>query len=595
MKKILVFLLLFFSMKGFGQNAVFDSLQKNINHWQKVPASIERDTNLILSMGAVSDFLSNQVNPRAKNVLDSLKILINNQPNWIRGSAIYERGIGKYHDRRGEYSQAILHYLKANEKYEKIKYDIEGQSFSYILTGFVFNNNKKSKECMPYMEKAISLSKKLKNTSNLCFIYDFYGDYNYYSDYGIKDFNKALYFYKIVEKLLPRNKNPFHFADNPHGIANCYFRLGNNKLGQFYFDKTIRIAHSLHQKNVLFATYDNVGEIFLDQKNYKKAIEFMEKGLAYAKADKVPEFISRAERSMVEVYRTAGLYKSALEHFESYTNLEDSLDRNKFKSEFDKLNIQLQVEKQQTHIIELEKNQLTQTRNVLSLAGLLALSIIGYVFWNNQKLKKKNEEIQTALLQGQTTERKRMASELHDNISNKILGVKMRVEMLENDHFTEKEKTNYEATLGFIDEVYSDIRLVSHNLLPEELETKGLEIAIENLVKKINLIGKTHFENSINTLSRFSPRLEYEIYNVILELVNNILKHAEAKNALISIFQENNLLKIIVKDNGKGFDNQSINFDSLGLKNIHSRIEALRGKIDILNNNGTEVLIEVPV
>jgi two-component system, NarL family, sensor kinase len=150
--------------------------------------------------------------------------------------------------------------------------------------------------------------------------------------------------------------------------------------------------------------------------------------------------------------------------------------------------------------------------------------------------------------------------------------------------------------LGFIDEVYSDIRLVSHNLLPEELETKGLGLALENLVKKLNLIGKTHFENSITTLqARFPPRLEYEIYNVILESVNNILKHAEAKNALISIFQENNLLKVTVKDNGKGFDNQAINFDSLGLKSIHSRIEALRGKVDILNNNGTEILIEVPV
>jgi two-component system, NarL family, sensor kinase len=98
-------------------------------------------------------------------------------------------------------------------------------------------------------------------------------------------------------------------------------------------------------------------------------------------------------------------------------------------------------------------------------------------------------------------------------------------------------------------------------------------------------------------LQRFkqdSPHV-WNIYNVILELVNNILKHAEAKSAMISIFQENNLLKISVKDNGKGFDNQLINFDSLGLKSIHSRIEAIRGKVDILSNNGTEVLIEIPV
>lgn len=226
----------------------------------------------------------------------------------------------------------------------------------------------------------------------------------------------------------------------------------------------------------------------------------------------------------------------------------------------------------------------------------MSLGIIGYVFFVNRQLRRKNQEIQGASLEGQTVERKRMASELHDNISNKILGVKMRVELLENKNFSEKDRSNFSATLGFIDEVYSDIRLVSHNLLSDELETFGLLVSIENLVKKVNLIGKTQFDSNIRLQkNRFTPRMEYGIYSSILELVNNILKHAEAKNALISIIQESNFLKISVKDNGKGSDNQSINFDSLGLKSIHSRIEALKGKVEILNNNGTEVLIEVPV
>jgi signal transduction histidine kinase len=335
---------------------------------------------------------------------------------------------------------------------------------------------------------------------------------------------------------------------------------------------------------------------YIEKSDYKNALIEAKIGEEALRSMKMPTFDYLLNKIFYQAYKNLGKPEEALSYFEKVQAFDLEIQTKESLGQYLEWQLKYEDEKQKNKIQNLENQQLTQTKNILLLAGLLALSIIGYVFWNNRKLKNKNEEIQSALLQGQTMERKRMASELHDNISNKILSVKMRVEMLENEHFTEKEKSNYEATLGFIDEVYSDVRLVSHNLLPDELETKGLEIAIENLVKKINLIGKTHFENSIKTLqSRFSPRLEYEIYNVILELVNNILKHAEAKNALISINKENNLLKISVKDNGKGFDNQLINFDSLGLKSIYSRIEALRGKVDILNNNGTEVLIEVPV
>jgi signal transduction histidine kinase len=172
----------------------------------------------------------------------------------------------------------------------------------------------------------------------------------------------------------------------------------------------------------------------------------------------------------------------------------------------------------------------------------------------------------------------------------------MRVETFENQNFTPAERKNYDSTVSYIDEVYADVRLVSHNLLPEELEKNGLSVAVENLVKKLNLIGKTQFDSEVQTIqTRFAPRLEYEVYSVILELVNNVLKHAQAANAVISVVEEEKKLNVSVKDNGKGFDSEEISFDSLGLKNIRSRIESLKGSINIQSQNGTQVLINVPV
>lgn len=335
---------------------------------------------------------------------------------------------------------------------------------------------------------------------------------------------------------------------------------------------------------------------YLEKKDYQNAIIEARVGENALKSMKLPNFDHILNKVFYQAYKNLGMPNEALTYFEKVQAYEQEEQTKETMSQYLDLQLKYEDEKQKNQIKTLENQQLTQTRNFLLLAGLLSLGVIGYIFWNNQKLKKKNEEIQKALLQGQTMERKRMASELHDNISNKILGVKMRVELLENEHFTEKDRLNYNTTIGFIEEVYADIRLVSHNLLPEELEINGLGMAIENLVKKLNLIGKTHFYFQIETQKeRFPARLEYEIYSIILELVNNTLKHAEAENAMISILEEDNQLKISVKDNGKGFDSQAIGFDNLGLKNIRSRIESLRGKIKIESNDGTAILMSIPI
>ncbi|GGD81826.1 hypothetical protein GCM10011514_52370 [Emticicia aquatilis] len=339
-----------------------------------------------------------------------------------------------------------------------------------------------------------------------------------------------------------------------------------------------------------------LGNYFLEKKAYQNAVNEAKIAESALKSMKLSTFDYAVNKIFYEAYKNLDKPKEALEYFEKMRAYEEEEHHKEVMGQYLEWQLKYEDEKQKNQIQTLENQQLIQTKNFLLLAGILGLGVIAYVFWSNRKLKKKNQEIQEALLQGQTMERKRMASELHDNISNKILGVKMRVELLENENFTAKERTNFDATLGFIDEVYSDIRLVSHNLLPDELEKQGLKIAIENLIKKLNLIGKTHFEAQIQiNHARFSPRLEYEIYSIILELVNNILKHAEAKNAMISIIEEEKHLKVLVVDNGKGFDNQAINFESLGLKNIHSRIESLRGEIKIESNEGTAVQIEIPV
>jgi signal transduction histidine kinase len=142
---------------------------------------------------------------------------------------------------------------------------------------------------------------------------------------------------------------------------------------------------------------------------------------------------------------------------------------------------------------------------------------------------------------------------------------------------------------------YAEVRLISHNMLPAELEEKGLLSALEKLVKDVNITGKIHIElNSNLNYTNIDKKIELEIYSICLELVNNILKHSEATEAKIEIFKSNHSLKITVKDNGIGFSNNSSN--GIGMINIKNRVNSLNGIIETYSQKqtGSSILIEIP-
>ena len=207
-------------------------------------------------------------------------------------------------------------------------------------------------------------------------------------------------------------------------------------------------------------------------------------------------------------------------------------------------------------------------------------------------LLKKNAELQAALLKGQTIERQRVALDLHDNLGSTLSALWLSVDMIDKSKMNTEEKEIHQNLRENLEKAYNDVRLLSHNLLPEEFEKQGLTTILQGFVRKMNKNSTIKFELKIDDdFGRVDNKIEFELYSICLELVNNIMKHSKATEAKIALSRSEKQIKLIVSDNGIGtFKNES---DGKGMKNVKARVESLNGVWNLQNIDNKGVVNEI--
>lgn len=221
-----------------------------------------------------------------------------------------------------------------------------------------------------------------------------------------------------------------------------------------------------------------------------------------------------------------------------------------------------------------------------------------------QALNKEQKNTLTAFIKGEERERTRLAKELHDSLGQILSVIKMHasafVTIFQNNKVLHHYQENLLNLNSQIDEACVETRNISYNLLPLLVEEYGIYVAIEELVKKYNvanksIVIKTLFKNTTKSLSKEN---ELILYRVVQESISNIIKHANAKEAFLQFFEDENILFITIEDNGIGFDSNEKNFKKgMGLDNMKSRINYLKGYffMDSQINKGTQIFIEIPI
>ncbi|MEI8205018.1 MAG: HAMP domain-containing protein [Bacteroidota bacterium] len=219
------------------------------------------------------------------------------------------------------------------------------------------------------------------------------------------------------------------------------------------------------------------------------------------------------------------------------------------------------------------------------------------------RLKIQSEEIEeektkriSSLLDGQEMERQRLARDLHDSLGQSILTANIKLEQTKNADADKKQQIIFE-TQELLRQIIQEIRNISNDLMPPILATFGIEKGLKNFCDETskNTGINIHF-SSENLPDTLHSSIQIYLFRITQEAINNIIKHSDANNVLISIFFSQNSIFLSIEDDGKGFDFEKMDTKGNGILNIKERVKSLKGECRFYSTieKGTQIEIAIP-
>ncbi|WP_234110531.1 sensor histidine kinase [Chryseobacterium sp. R2A-55] len=594
-----------------------------------------------------SDYVQNDTDSSAYFLAEGKK-LIDRSKSHKYDYEYYFTGIKIYHATQ-KFDKALNFNLKALETAKKNKNDF--QKAEALRTLFViYLNLKKDTLALQTAQKAIKLSENIKDTANLSIGYGnlsrLYFEIGLFKKsilYGRKSIDAGKRYhnlkglliglnntavseqelgnYKEAEKLFlevlqlaEKNNIPRSKVKSLVNLINLNVFTANPPQLNFYLEKLHRFLDE--NPNAPFAKSDlrNLpyyeASNFLYQNKYEEAENTALKGISKVKDDH--EIVQNLYNVISKINFAKRDYKKAQKYklkSDSVQNIIDKENLSDFETELSK---KYETQKKDSQI-KLQESKIKNKNifNYILLGSAFALLTILLLTYRNYSQRKKLQqqrisELETekqllasqSLLKGQEDERNRLAKDLHDGLGGLLSGVKLQLGAMKGNLILSEENANvFDKALLKLDESISEMRRVSHNLMPESLMKSGLKQAILDYCESLIMNQNLKINCELHGIDeKMDQTTEVIIYRIIQELLNNVVKHSEANLILVQIFRhENHKISITVEDNGKGFNLENMNLkNSAGIRNIKSRVEYLKGKLDIKSvpGKGTSVFIE---
>ncbi|CAM3279854.1 tetratricopeptide repeat-containing sensor histidine kinase [Aequorivita lipolytica] len=422
--------------------------------------------------------------------------------------------------------------------------------------------------------------------------------------------------------------------------------------------ESIKISEAINNVETLGASYNNLGEVFMAQNKIEQAKDALSKSIQYRSNSNMDADLTSSKLTLAGIHNTLGEYKkarllldeirpfykregikeklstlylqyitvfasekrpdSARYYSAKYAELQEEIVGEKALNITNELGAKYESEKKQNEILKqraqlAEKDLEVRRKNTFifgSLGFAMLLGLLGYLLYNQQKLKnrqlQKEGELKTALAQIETQnklqeQRLRISRDLHDNIGAQLTFIISSIDNLKYGFTDISEKLGDKLTSisNFTSQTIYELRDTIWAMNKENITFEDLQARIANFIEQAkNASERTEFsftiDETVNETHVFSSVEGMNIYRIIQEAVNNALKYASADEIEVNILKEEGEYFIEIADNGVGFDQASIEMGN-GLNNMKKRAREIGGKLQIKSSNhGTRILLRVP-
>lgn len=563
---------------------------KIISTLKDEPGFVEAQTNIATLYSDMGQF------DKAKEIFIATIPAAEKKGDYFAKYRIFSN-LGNMYLNEGNYAEATRVTKEAADYYEKIKFKY-GLFVSYNNLGAIKIRQKSYLAAVPLLQQSLrNIDPKNDKSSlviiqqNIAYAYTMAGDYEsatkWFDMAKAETLNSRITPYALGElynhlSTLDSLKGDYQ---NALDHKNKYYGFANKQLNE-------KISKQVNELQMKYETSKKEAQIFLlNKENAIKALQLNNNALE----------ISRNKSLLTTQQQQITINGLEL------SNKNQALANQKLDAQKKAQDIKALQKQSRIQNLEFANKKLELEQRNLAMGSILiiflALGGISFSYYKRNQLKQQNllqteiykqQEIATkSVFEGEQNERIRIARDLHDGIGQMLSVVKMNVSTLN------PEDKTVEGTLNLVDKTIAELRTVSHNLIPEALNF-GLFSALEDICQKINGAGKTKAVLTVTEElqgQKLAQQNELSIYRIVQEVLNNMIKHANASHIAIDIKKVNDNMLIAIKDDGEGFDTSKID-DSKGIgwKNISARVHLMDGDMNIKSEKliGTQIEISIP-
>ncbi|SMC76386.1 tetratricopeptide repeat-containing sensor histidine kinase [Moheibacter sediminis] len=513
----------------------------------------------------------------------------NNSQKKIQGFAHFS--IGQNYSRMGKLELAEKHLVNALNIFEEVQ-DLTNQGTVYLLMHSLYTQNNAYNEAEKFLKKAISIFEKDKNdflafAAHVSYVH-------FYIEQG-----DTLTTIKQIDKLSEFAKTYKDITDYDKGLLNQFnafkFIAKKDEDSASYY---LQVAREIAERNVdPDLDMRNFFQEILFSKAFDKPLEDVEQAEAFYKElakDKEHnrQFMEQIADVLFKFYQQKGEHYKANQYAIFLIEDANKQTEERAKGYLFELERKFETEQKEKTILLQEKKLTDKNKIILSMViitiFIVLISILAFVWSKNKSIikeKKITENYASQLLQKTEDERKRIASDLHDSVSNELVNLRHAID---NNNIQLKDK---------IDFILEEVRNVSRNISPILFDKIGLKSSVEQLTERIQNQHYFFISSEIDYKGELGNDKELQLYRIIQEAITNILKHADAIAGKVTVTEDSNFVNVEIKDNGKGFnvDKMIEKGNCFGLLNITERTKFLNGTVNFHSDNkGTIIKISIP-